>query len=63
MIGGIKKEEKGKNLNSKMIMSEDVKNSLRRYCEEYRVKESEFVRNSIEKNLVTELNNIGKEII
>ena len=42
-------------------MNEKVKDSLKRYCAEYKVKESEFVRNSIEKNLVSELNSIGKK--
>ena len=42
-------------------MNEDVKKTLRKYCEEFRVKESEFVRDSIEKNLVSELNSIGKK--
>ena len=42
-------------------MNEDVKKSLRRFCEEFRVKESEFVRNSIEKSLVSELKGMGKK--
>ena len=42
-------------------MSEQVKNSLRSYCEENRLRESEFVRNSIEKCLVSEMRNKGQE--
>ena len=42
-------------------MNEAVKSSLRQYCEEYKLKESEFVRNSIEKCLVSELKNKGQE--
>ena len=41
-------------------MNEKVKDSLKRYCAEYRVKESEFVRNSIEKCLVSEMQNVGR---
>ena len=41
-------------------MNEDVKKTLRKYCEEFRVKESEFVRNSIEKCLVSEMQNVGR---
>ena len=41
-------------------MSESVKNSLRKYCEENSLRESEFVRNSIEKCLVSEMQNVGR---
>ena len=42
-------------------MSESVKNSLRKYCEENSLRESEFVRNSIEKGLVSEMRDKGQE--
>ena len=42
-------------------MNEEVKNTLRKYCLESRVKESDFVRNSIEKCLVSELKNKGEK--
>ena len=42
-------------------MSESVKNSLRKYCEENSLQESKFVRDSIEKCLVSEMQNKGQE--
>ena len=42
-------------------MSESVKNSLRKYCEENSLRESEFVRNLIEKCLVSKMQNNGQE--
>ena len=42
-------------------MNEQVKDSLKRYCEEFRLKESEFVRNSIEEKLVSEMQNVGRK--
>ena len=42
-------------------MNEEVKNSLRRYCEENRLRESESVRNSIEKCLISEMRDKGQE--
>ena len=42
-------------------MNEEVKNTLRKYCAESRVKESDFVRNSIEKCLVSEMRDKGLE--
>ncbi len=42
-------------------MNQDLKNSLKKYCDEFRLKESEFVRNSIEKCLISEMQSRGKE--
>ena len=41
-------------------MNQDLKNTLKKFCEDYRLKESEFVRNSVEKCLVNEMQNRGK---
>ena len=42
-------------------MNEQVKDSLKRYCEEHKLKESDFVRKSIEENLISEIQSRGVE--
>ena len=36
-------------------MNHDLKESLKKYCEENRLRESEFVRRSVERTLISEL--------
>ena len=42
-------------------MNQELKNSLKRYCEEHKLKESDFVRKSIEENLISEIQSRGVE--
>ena len=42
-------------------LNEQVKDSLKKYCEEFRLKESDFVRHSIEKTLVSEMQYVGRK--
>ena len=41
-------------------MNQDLKESLKKYCEENRLRESEFVRKSVERTLVSELRSDGR---
>ncbi len=41
-------------------MNQDLKESLRKYCEENRLRESEFVRKSVERTLMSEMQNGGR---
>ena len=42
-------------------MNQELKNSLKKYCEEHKLKESDFVRKSIEENLISEIQSRGVE--
>ena len=41
-------------------MNQDLKESLRKYCGENRLRESEFVRKSVERTLMSEMQNVGR---
>ena len=43
-------------------MNQDLKESLRKYCEENRLRESEFVRKSVERTLMSEMKNGGRNL-
>tara|TARA_B100001057_G_scaffold422796_1_gene444535 strand:- start:76 stop:234 length:159 start_codon:yes stop_codon:yes gene_type:complete len=42
-------------------MNQDLKESLKKYCEENRLRESEFVRKSVERTLMSEMQNSGRK--
>jgi len=41
-------------------MNQDLKESLKKYCEENRLRESEFVRKLVERTLMSELRSDGR---
>ena len=40
-------------------LNDDVKQSLEKICEVYRVNESDYIRNSLEKNLIIDMQSNG----
>lgn len=40
-------------------LNDDVKQSLEKICEVYRVNESDYIRNSLEKNLIVDMQSRG----
>ena len=40
-------------------LNDDVKQSLEKICEVYRVNESDYIRNSLEKNLIIDMQSKG----
>ena len=40
-------------------LNDDVKQSLEKICEVYRVNESDYIRNSLEKNLIIDMQRKG----
>ena len=41
-------------------MNQDLKNNLKKFCEDFNIKESEYVRKSLEKCLIYDMMNGGK---
>ena len=43
-------------------LNDDVKQSLEKICEVYRVNESDYIRNSLEKNLIIDMQSNGLKL-